>query len=212
MRGAPDRCSRTQRPGRRERGLPGARRRGTSATTSTPRARCCSAASRARAARRVPAAHAGVYTTPFDAADPVNTPRGLNTATRRSQPALADAVNDLQLASIPLDAPLRDCQYEQRGDEKIPIHGGPGDLGVFNAINVAWVPAKGYPDVPHGSSFVMAAQLRPARLPGRAHDPHLLAVDQPDVAVLRRPDADVLAQGVGNRTGFCEPTSLADRA
>jgi hypothetical protein len=55
---------------------------------------------------------------------------------------------------------LRQVQYERRGTERIPIHGGPGDPeGVFNAINVEWVPGEGYPNVPHGSSFVMAAQL-----------------------------------------------------
>ncbi len=35
------------------------------------------------------------------------------------------------------------------GAEKIPIHGGPGTLGVFNAINVTWTPPIGYPDAPH---------------------------------------------------------------
>ena len=51
--------------------------------------------------------------------------------------ALADAVTDLQGAGIPLDAGLRGHQYETRGGEQIPIHGGPGDVGLFNAINVA---------------------------------------------------------------------------
>ncbi|MEK6277046.1 MAG: penicillin acylase family protein [Actinomycetota bacterium] len=101
-----------------------------------------------------------VFTTPFDASDPVNTPRGLNTFNPAVQQAFADAVTDLRSAGIPLDAPLGDFQFEQRGGERIPIHGGPGTVGVFNAINVPWVAGKGYPDVPHGSSFVMAASLR----------------------------------------------------
>ncbi len=66
----------------------------------------------------------------------MNTPSGLN-PTKGSQ-ALADAVSDLNDAGIPLDAPLQGWQYEKRGDERIPIHGGPGTLGVFNAINVGW--------------------------------------------------------------------------
>ena len=41
----------------------------------------------------------------------------------------------------------------------IPIHGGPGSLGVFNAINVGWQADAGYPDVDHGSSFVMVAHF-----------------------------------------------------
>ena len=89
----------------------------------------------------------------------VNTPNGLNTSNPNVQRALADAVTDLTSNGIPLDATLRDYQYEMRGGEKIPIHGGPGTLGDFNAINVTWTPPKGYPDVQHGSSFVMAASL-----------------------------------------------------
>src|SRR2546422_977249 len=62
-------------------------------------------------------------------------------------------------------SPLRDWQYERRGSERIPIHGGPASVGVFNAINVGWVPGEGYPNVPHGSSFVMAAQFTGAACP-----------------------------------------------
>ncbi|HEX8105832.1 MAG TPA: acylase [Solirubrobacteraceae bacterium] len=107
-----------------------------------------------RFAGRALAAKSGPFRQAFDPADPVNTPRGLNTENPEVRQALRDAVADLQGAGIPFDAPLRDFQYEQRGDEKIPIHGGPGTAGVFNAINVTWDPAKGYPNVPHGSSYV----------------------------------------------------------
>jgi acyl-homoserine-lactone acylase len=102
------------------------------------------------------------FSTPFSPADPVNTPSGLNIASPKVQQALADAVTDLQNAGIPLGAPLRGYQYEKRGSERIPIHGGPGTLGVFNAINVSWRGSgsePGYPDVPHGSSFVMVTSF-----------------------------------------------------
>src|SRR5204863_3308502 len=46
-----------------------------------------------------------------------------------------------------------------RGSERIPIHGGPGGLGVFNAIADAFRGRQGFPDVTAGSSFVMAAHL-----------------------------------------------------
>ncbi len=98
----------------------------------------------------------------FNPSDPVNTPAGLNILSPKIILAFADAVSDLRGAGIPLDAPLRDWQYERRGDEKIPIHGGPGTAGVFNAINVNWVKdgaEPGYPNVPHGSSFVMVTQF-----------------------------------------------------
>jgi acyl-homoserine-lactone acylase len=104
-----------------------------------------------------------VYSTPFNPDDPVNTPAGLQILSPKVQTALADAVSDLRGAGIPLDAPLRGYQYEKRGSKKIPIHGGPGDPnGDFNAINVNWVgsgPEPGYPNVPHGSSFVMVTSF-----------------------------------------------------
>jgi acyl-homoserine-lactone acylase len=104
----------------------------------------------------------GLYTNQFNANDAVHTPYGLNVANPAVEQSFADAVKDLRDAGIPLDAPLRDWQYERRGTERIPIHGGPGSVGVFNAINVGWVGSgstPGYPNVPHGSSFVMAAQF-----------------------------------------------------
>ena len=95
----------------------------------------------------------------FDVNDPVHTPNGLNVANSVVEQSFADAVQDLRDAGIPLDATLHTHQYEMRGNERIPIHGGPGGDSLFNAINVSWDPPKGWPNVPHGSSFVMAAQF-----------------------------------------------------
>jgi acyl-homoserine-lactone acylase len=106
-----------------------------------------------------------IYTRTFSASDPVNTPSGLNASSPLVRNALADAVTDLRVAGIPLDAPLGDFQYEMRGDEKIPIHGGPGTVGLFNAINVGWNAQKGYPDVPHGTSFVQTVKFDGDRCP-----------------------------------------------
>jgi acyl-homoserine-lactone acylase len=110
---------------------------------------------------------AGAFGRAYDPADPVNTPRGLNTASPQVRAALADAVSDLRGAGIPLDAPLGNHQYVERGGQKIPIPGGPGTLGVFNAINVSWSPPAGYGTVPHGSSFVMATRFTGGRCPVR---------------------------------------------
>ena len=97
------------------------------------------------------------FTTPFDVADPINTPAGLDTSDPTVGEALADAVTDLNGAGIPLDAPLGTYQYEPRGAENIPIHGGPSGQGAFNVISDAWDPPAGYPDVTDGSSFIMVA-------------------------------------------------------
>ena len=107
-----------------------------------------------------------IFTTQYSNSDPVHTPSGLNTANPLIQRALADAVADLNSAGIAFDAPLGQHQYEIRKGKKIPIHGGPGSVGVFNAINVAWDPEKdGYGNVPHGSSFVMVAQFVNGKCP-----------------------------------------------
>lgn len=107
------------------------------------------------------------FRVPFDPADPVNTPRGLaDTPLVRS--ALADAVRDLQAAGLPLGATLRATQAETAGGATVPIPGGPGGLGVFNAITAPWDPARGFPDVEHGSSFVMAADFERRGCPARS--------------------------------------------
>jgi len=112
----------------------------------------------------VPASNPRAFAQPFDVRDPVNTPRGLNPGSE-TQAALADAVDELRDNAIPLDAPLRGYQYEIKGSERVPIHGGPGTLGVFNAISAPFRGREGFPDVTTGSSFVMAAHVNGSRCP-----------------------------------------------
>ena len=99
----------------------------------------------------------------FNASDPVHTPNGLNTANPEVIKAFVQAVDDLRSSSIPLDAKLGDWQYRLLpGDVHIPIHGGPGELGNFNAIYGnprGFQVNKGYADVNYGSSFMMAVQF-----------------------------------------------------
>ena len=102
----------------------------------------------------------GTWIDPFDPDRPVDTPSQLNLASPVVQQALGDAVNDLRSSGIPLDAPLGDWQYEPRDGERLPMHGGPGRIGVFNALNVHWEPGAGYPEIPHGGTFLMAAEVR----------------------------------------------------
>ena len=108
---------------------------------------------------------ASPYATPFDASDPVGTPNGLNTDSPAVRAALADAVDDLRGAQIPLDATLRDQQFTIRNGERIPIHGGPGDpIGVFNAISAPWN-GSGFREVQHGSSIVMVTSFNDTPCP-----------------------------------------------
>jgi acyl-homoserine-lactone acylase len=102
-----------------------------------------------------------VWAVPFDAADPVHTPRGLNVANPLTQRAFGDALTDLAGAGIPVDAPLGQFQIDARPDgTATPYFGGPGALGVFNAMNSTWSASKGYVGpLQHGSSFIQVVSF-----------------------------------------------------
>lgn len=101
------------------------------------------------------------YAVPFDVADPVNTPRGLDTNGNAAVlQALATAVQRLQNAGIPLDARLGDIQSVTRGGERIPIPGGTNASGLLNIIGAPFSAAGGgYPDVTSGSSWIQATEF-----------------------------------------------------
>lgn len=106
-----------------------------------------------RLAQKIP----NLYVTPFDAADPVNTPRGLKTdadTAAKLRQAMAGAVDVLLTQGVALDAPYGTVHFAVRGQDKIPVHGGEGSDGVLNAQQARWnAQAKGY--VPyHGSSYI----------------------------------------------------------
>ncbi|GGR26888.1 penicillin acylase family protein [Streptomyces roseolus] len=112
----------------------------------------------------VPAARQ--WKVPFSAADPVRTPRGLNTGAAGFATALADAVAELRTAGIALDAPLRDHQFVVRGGERIPVSGGTESLGVWNKTEAVWNAAGGgYVEVAHGTSHVQAVGWDGGRCP-----------------------------------------------
>ena len=102
-----------------------------------------------------------LWRTPFDPADAVNTPRDLNTVSPQVQLAFGDALNDLAGAGIPVDAPLGDFQKDVRPDgTTTAYHGGPGGLGVFNAMAAPWNPEKGYlGPLAHGASFIQTVSF-----------------------------------------------------
>lgn len=103
----------------------------------------------------------GAYTVPFDPDDPMNTPSGLDTNDPRVWDAFVSSVADLRDSDMPLASTLGDYQWAERNDTRYAIHGGPGELGNFNAIwtRRGWVPGEGYPNVYYGSSFVMATSF-----------------------------------------------------
>lgn len=100
----------------------------------------------------------GLYRMPFDADDPVNTPRGLATGDEavrgRLLTSLADAVARLQLHDIPLDARLGDIQFTLDGDERIPVPGGEGWAGMWSVIIAGMQEDAGYTPIVHGNSYI----------------------------------------------------------
>jgi acyl-homoserine-lactone acylase len=74
----------------------------------------------------------------FDPKDPQHTPRGLAV----DRPEVANAVREAMLASVAqvnkmglkADSRWGDIQVVSSGGQQTPIHGGPGTLGVYNAI------------------------------------------------------------------------------
>nr|WP_042197510.1 penicillin acylase family protein [Kibdelosporangium sp. MJ126-NF4]CEL23017.1 Acyl-homoserine lactone acylase PvdQ, quorum-quenching [Kibdelosporangium sp. MJ126-NF4]CTQ90156.1 Acyl-homoserine lactone acylase PvdQ (EC 3.5.1.-), quorum-quenching [Kibdelosporangium sp. MJ126-NF4] len=98
-----------------------------------------------------------MWRVPFDPADPVRTPRDINADNPRIKQVFANTVKAFAAAGVPVDLPLDAVQHYAG----IPIHGCNGAEGCFNVINGpdSRVPVDQAPDVRHGSSFVMAAEL-----------------------------------------------------
>jgi acyl-homoserine-lactone acylase len=154
----------------------------------------------------------GPFKNPFSVNDPVHTPNGLDTSNPAVRTALADAVNDLKSSNIPLDATLRQYQFSSRGDQKIPIHGGPGTLGVFNAINVIWKAGVGYPDVPHGSSFIMAMQFVKAKCPVQSRTFVTYGESENPNSPRFNDQTKAFSDKRWNKERFCEPDIKRDKA
>jgi len=109
----------------------------------------------------------GPYSEPFSSEDPVNTPRGLRTEDPRVRQAFADAVQELRDRGLSLGVPVRTVQNEPRGGQRIPIHGGPGEveptstyeIGEFNVILDFFSDGDVGADIDYGSSYVQAVQF-----------------------------------------------------
>jgi acyl-homoserine-lactone acylase len=115
------------------------------------------------------------YASPFNPAQPLATPTGLNTtSTAAPLKWLADAVQNLQAHHVALDAGFGQVQHAPQS-KKIPIPGCFGessgqDMGCFNAIySPDDTPATNgpvgggpYGQVNDGSSLVMTTQLNPS--------------------------------------------------
>ncbi|MGH8389560.1 MAG: acylase [Pseudomonas sp.] len=98
-----------------------------------------------------------VWRVAFDPKDPQHTPRGLAI----DRPEVAQALRQAMLASVEQvnaaglkkDSRWGDIQVVSNGGQQTPIHGGPGTLGVYNAIQS--VPrTDGKREVVSGTSYL----------------------------------------------------------
>ena len=95
----------------------------------------------------------------YDPQDPINTPAGIDTALEanvtRVVNALAVATQRLVDNGVALDAPWREVQYLERNEERVPIHGGNGNRGIYGAIS-AGLSQGGYVNPGSGNSYIQA--------------------------------------------------------
>lgn len=105
----------------------------------------------------------GVYAVPFSASDPVNTPRGLNTADATTKAAILQsfgkAINTFQTAGVAMDAQLGLLQFVTVAGNQIPLSAGeefegvPNKLETYGFVNGSYQPLL-------GSSYVQFVTLK----------------------------------------------------
>jgi acyl-homoserine-lactone acylase len=101
-----------------------------------------------------------LWLTPFNADDPLNTPRDLNTVNPLVIQAMRDAIASLRDRGIPFDATWGSLQVAgDRGAPPIGLGGGTGDsVGNANALASRWAEdnTDHYRPITYGSSHIQA--------------------------------------------------------
>ena len=106
------------------------------------------------------------FLNPFNSEDPVNTPSGLNVQNPMVLIAVISTLNEFDKLGIPYDASLRDHQYVERGNDKIPLHGGSDSLGLYCVIESNWDPAKkAYVNPYHGNTYIQVVSFEGKEYP-----------------------------------------------
>ncbi len=104
----------------------------------------------------------------FDPEDPIRTPRGIDTGVQGNRElvveALAAAVLRLRDNDVALDARWGEVQYLERNQERVPIHGGWGPMGVYGAIS-AGLGEGGYVNPGSGNSYIQAVTWDESQCP-----------------------------------------------
>jgi acyl-homoserine-lactone acylase len=104
-----------------------------------------------------------LWADPFSADDPVGSPSGLAPAPDGGDPVvinLARAVQVIQLAGWPLDAPWGDLQFANRDDVRVPIHGGASIDGIMNVVGYSPSGTSSEPIADVGDPVISSSDLR----------------------------------------------------
>ena len=105
----------------------------------------------------------GLYSVPFDAADPLNTPRGINVAAVTAlRQAMATAISRVGQSGFALDAPRGEVLFATKGGAKLPLYGGCGGVGYFTiTCSENDITAGGYrmDGQPHGNSYMQVVSF-----------------------------------------------------
>jgi acyl-homoserine-lactone acylase len=106
---------------------------------------------------RTASAIRNVYSAPFNAQDPINTPRGLNTGDPTVRVAIlqsfGNAINVFQTAGVAMNAKLGSLQFVTINGQQIPLSAGEEFEGVLNKLETSGFVNGGYQPF-LGSSYV----------------------------------------------------------
>ena len=103
------------------------------------------------------------WKTPFDVADPVNTPRDFDALAPGVADSLRRAEQQVRDAGFALDAPLADVQRSGVNGDDIAIFGGRGSAGAFTVAENLGLGRDGYPVV-YGNSYIQAVTWENGRV------------------------------------------------
>lgn len=107
------------------------------------------------------------YKVPFSAADPVNTPRDIDTAYPGVAQAFGAAIRSVTASGFALDAPRSAFSFRQGkggADDRIPVPGGFQSTGNFTIAQVSPVSLKagtGYGPLNYGNSYMQVVAFTP---------------------------------------------------
>ncbi len=101
------------------------------------------------------------WAVPFDAADPMNTPRDLKEGDSKTVKAMKDAVAYLKGKGIPLDAPMSKLQVADKPGAEIPVGGGSATVGNANVVvdRAPFSTSKALYRINYGSSHIQAVSF-----------------------------------------------------